>query len=238
LHFSFIGKASTRPATETYDHLQWARFIGAAVLVSLIAASGPGWASVDVDRPLHRRPAQAPAAAAMALLTAPAPVVSAQARPAGPVLGADVDGDGRGDFINPTGGRERSHDNYGFGAFAASRDGGERRHEGVDYVSRPGQAVVEPMSGYVTRLGYAYSDDSGLRSIEITNPALNYVARVLYVSPDVKLGQAVRLGQPLGKAQSLQKKYPGGMTNHVHVQIAPEGRAWVNCEQLIPTVRG
>lgn len=234
---NFIGKAPSRVAHDAFDHLLWARFIGAAVLASLVAA-GPGWASVGASQTAHLVAKAQAAAMPPDRLTAPTPVVAANQPVPGPALGADVDGDGRADFANPTGGRERSHDHYGFGAFDASRDGGERRHEGVDYVSRPGQTVVAPMSGYITHLGYAYSDDPGLRSIEITNPALNYVARVLYVSPDVKLGQAVHLGDALGKAQSLQVKYPDGMTNHVHVQIARKGRAWMNCELLIPAARG
>jgi murein DD-endopeptidase MepM/ murein hydrolase activator NlpD len=150
----------------------------------------------------------------------------------------DVDGDGQSDFMNPTGHAEREHDAYGSGQFGVSRDGGERRHEGVDYVSIVGQAVKAPMSGFVTRVGWAYEGDNALRTVEITNPALHYVARVLYVRPDVTVGQAVAMGQVIGHAQSLQQKYPGGMTNHVHLQIAPKGRAWMDCSRLIPEMRG
>jgi murein DD-endopeptidase MepM/ murein hydrolase activator NlpD len=231
----------SRPCAVTLAHAHdracWSRFIGMALLVTAIGGVGATqtWASVDLGSSLRpRRPAISPAATALKTLTDPAPVVLAAA----PFAGADIDGDGKSDFVNPTGGAERVHDDYGSGAFGSSRDGGERRHEGVDYVSRPGQVVVSPLSGYVARVGFAYSDDSTLRTIEIVNPALKYVAKVLYVSPTVEVGQAVAVGAPVGVAQSLAVRYPGNMTNHVHLQIARQGGPWINAERLIPTARG
>ena len=53
--------------------------------------------------------------------------------------GVDIDHDGAADFMNPTGGEPRGHDAFGSGEFGASRDGGDRHHEGVDYVDTPGQ---------------------------------------------------------------------------------------------------
>lgn len=137
--------------------------------------------------------------------------------------GADVDGDGEADFVNPTGGECRGHDNFGDGQFGASRDGGSRRHEGVDYTAKVGQTVVAPVSGYVTKIGYAYDNDKRLQFVEITNPALNYVARAFYVSPDVAEGQVVQLGQAIGKAVDLQRRYRG-ITNHVHLELIRDNR--------------
>jgi murein DD-endopeptidase MepM/ murein hydrolase activator NlpD len=140
--------------------------------------------------------------------------------------GADVDGDGRPDFANPTGQAPRGHDAYGEGEFGASRDGGARRHEGVDFRADAGQPVAAPISGFVSKIGYAYPGDRSLKFIEITNPALNYAARVFYVDPQVEVGEAVAVGYPIGTARSLQRKYPHGMTNHVHLEIMdrPEHR--------------
>jgi murein DD-endopeptidase MepM/ murein hydrolase activator NlpD len=137
--------------------------------------------------------------------------------------GADIDGDGTADFVNPTGGEARGHDAYGSGEFGASRDGGDRHHEGVDYVDTPGQDVVAPISGYVTKVGYAYEDDRRLRYIEISNPALKYAARVFYVAPTVGEGDTVQLGDVIGEAESLQARY-GGITNHVHLEVLRQGR--------------
>lgn len=145
--------------------------------------------------------------------------------------GRDVDGDGAADFANPTGEAPREHDGYGGGHFGASRDGGSREHAGVDYEAEAGQTVVAPISGYVTKVGYCYGDEPGLRYVEIKNPALNLSARVLYVRADVKVGEAVRLGSPIGRAATLQDRYPG-ITDHVHLEIRDRGRT-VDPERVI-----
>ena len=134
--------------------------------------------------------------------------------------GVDLDGDGRADVADPTGRGPREVDAYGEGRFHASRDGGSRLHEGVDYVAHAGQVVDAPISGYVTKIGYAYPGDEALRFVEIENPALHLQARVFYVDPDVAVGQGVAVGQPIGRAHTLQKKYPGGIIDHVHLEIA------------------
>jgi murein DD-endopeptidase MepM/ murein hydrolase activator NlpD len=134
--------------------------------------------------------------------------------------GVDLDGDGQADVADPTGREPRDVDAYGEGRFHAARDGGVRLHEGVDYVAKAGQVVDAPISGYVTKIGYAYPGDHVLRFVEIENPALHLQARVFYVDPDVSVGQAVAVGQPIGHAHSLQKKYPGGITDHIHLEIA------------------
>jgi hypothetical protein len=138
--------------------------------------------------------------------------------------GADLDGDGQADIANPTGQAPRGEDAYGEGRFHASRDGGEREHEGVDYVATAGQAVAAPISGYVSKIGFAYPDDQTLKFVEIENPALHLTARAFYVDPDVAVGDAVAVGQPIGHAHSLQARYPLGITDHVHLEIAARGR--------------
>lgn len=153
--------------------------------------------------------------AVRARLAAPAP----SAPPKVVWEGADLDQDGAADFVNPTGQAPRETDAYGHGWFGASRDGGTREHEGVDYRADAGQEVVAPISGYVTKIGYAYAGDLDLKFVEITNPALRHVARVFYVDPKVAVGDVVRLGAPIGVAHSLQATYPGGMTDHVHLEI-------------------
>jgi murein DD-endopeptidase MepM/ murein hydrolase activator NlpD len=147
--------------------------------------------------------------------------------------GADVDGDGHADFANPTGQDVRGHDAYGEGEFGVSRDGGSRKHEGVDFKADAGQDVEAPISGYVTKIGYAYPGDQTLKFVEITNPALRYAARVFYVNPTVEVGDSVAIGHPIGTAHSLQKKYPGGMTNHVHLEILDRPEHRINAARMI-----
>jgi murein DD-endopeptidase MepM/ murein hydrolase activator NlpD len=138
--------------------------------------------------------------------------------------GVDLDGDGQPDIANPTGQPPRETDTYGEGRFHASRDGGTRDHEGVDYVATPGQTVVAPISGYVSKIGYAYPDDQTLKFVEIDNPALHLTARVFYIDPAVSVGDTVAVGRPIGQARSLQRRYPLGITDHVHLEIARQGR--------------
>lgn len=186
-----------------------------------------------MERPVARRTGPAPIARLLAEITArpaPPPVMELVWR------GADIDGDGASDFANPTGAAPRGHDVFGDGEFGARRDGGTRAHEGADYVAVAGQAVRAPMSGYVTKIGYAYAGDTSLKFVEITNPALGYAARAFYVSPGVEVGQAVRLGQPIGTIESLQGHYPG-ITDHVHLEILAPGGVRVNAAGLIsPTM--
>ena len=146
--------------------------------------------------------------------------------------GSDIDGDGAPDFANPTGGAPRGHDDFGDGQFGARRDGGAREHEGVDYVAKAGQDVAAPISGYVTKIGYAYAGSSDLKFVEISNPALGYVARAFYVTPGVEVGQTVRLGEVIGRVESLQKHYPG-ITNHVHLEVKQPGGERVDAAELI-----
>jgi len=134
-------------------------------------------------------------------------------------VGADLDGDGQADVANPTGQAPRVADAYGEGRFHASRDGGAREHEGVDYIATAGQTVAAPISGYVSKIGYAYADDQTLRYVEISNPALHIQARAFYVDPSVEVGDTVAIGHPVGRVHSLQRRYPGGIVDHVHLEL-------------------
>jgi hypothetical protein len=147
--------------------------------------------------------------------------------------GADLDGDGQPDIANPTGQAPRSEDVYGDGCFHARRDGGAREHEGVDYVATAGQAVSAPISGYVAKIGLAYPDDPTLKFVEIDNPALHLSARVFYVDPRVEVGDAVAVGRSIGTAHSLQKRYPRGITDHVHLELADIRGRKLDAERLI-----
>ena len=200
----------------------------AALATAVVAASiGIAQAAVQVDKAGGWR--RVPALAAFT--SGPAPErLSLKTRLVWE--GADLDGDGQPDIANPTGRAPRETDAYGEGCFHASRDGGAREHEGVDYVATAGQTVGAPISGYVAKIGFAYPGDQTLRYVEIDNPALHVQARVFYVDPDVAVGDAVAVGRPIGHAHSLQRRYPGGITDHVHLEIAESGRK-VDAQTLI-----
>jgi murein DD-endopeptidase MepM/ murein hydrolase activator NlpD len=146
--------------------------------------------------------------------------------------GADIDGDGQADFANPTGKDLRGCDEFGCGTFGAERDAGGRRHEGADFDASAGQKVDAPISGFVSKIGAAYPGDGRYHYVQITNPALHYEARVFYVDPTVHEGQAIRIGQPIGRAHSLQPRYPG-ITNHVHLEIGRIGGRRLDPERFI-----
>lgn len=171
-------------------------------------------AAVHTSLPLAAAP-PAPAAAMIAPVPARASVPAWE--------GIDLDGDGAPDFANPTGRSPRGEDAFGDGWFHARRDGGSREHEGVDYDAHAGQTVVAPISGYVSKIGYAYPGNATLKYVEIENPALHLEARVFYVDPDVHVGESVALDHPIGHAHTLQHRYPG-ITDHVHLEIDEAGR--------------
>ena len=146
----------------------------------------------------------------------------------------DEDGDGATDYYNPTHGAVRGGDVFGSGDFGASRDGGKRKHEGVDYVIAPGAPVHSPISGEVARLGYAYRGEGGYRIVEIVNSETKVKARVLYVSPTVAVGDVVVAGQEIGAAQDLNARYPG-ITNHEHVELRDRQQQLMDATEELPT---
>lgn len=154
--------------------------------------------------------------------------------PGGAVWAVDEDGDGVIDFANPTHGLIRGVDAYGSGTFGAVRDGGKRKHHGVDYVVAPGDWVEAPIAGTITRYGYAYRRDKDFRYVEIRNEETGMRARVLYVDASVADGAVVAAGEIIGTAQDLAERYPHGITNHVHVELTDQKGALLDPATLLP----
>ncbi len=138
-------------------------------------------------------------------------------------------------FANPTGQAIRQQDNYGFGHYNAPR--GHRSHDGCDYIARPNQMVVAPMSGIVTRISKPYTsgvDADTLSGVEIV-ASNGYQCKVWYLEPEHNIvGKLVIAGlSPIGKAKSLQRRYPNGITNHVHIRIHNENNSSINPTTVI-----
>ena len=207
-----------------------ARLTQIAAVVAVTAAM----TGLIVDASAQVRTGEPGVMATVATAISTAPLFEPRARPV--TLrweGRDVDGDGAADFVNPTGLNMRAVDHYGYGHFGASRDGGVREHKGVDYRATAGQPVKAPISGYVTKIGLAYSGDSHLKFVEIRNPALRYEARVFYIDPDVREGQAVHLGDVIGTMHTLQDKYPEGMTDHVHLEVIDKAGRRIDAAKVL-----
>jgi len=109
----------------------------------------------------------------------------------------------------------RGCDPMGCGTFGASRGG--RTHNGVDVTVTPGQNIVSPISGTVTRFPFPYGDDLSYKGIEIKNS--EYSVKIFYMSATVSANTKVTAGQVIGKAQNIAAKYGNGMTNHVHFEV-------------------
>ncbi len=148
--------------------------------------------------------------------------------------GVDLDGDGRLDLARPVDHPVRGVDAYGSGAYGAVRDGGRRRHQGVDLIATPGEPVRAPIAGVVTRVGAAYAGQDRLRFVEIANAQTRYTARVLYVGATVALGSHVDAGDLIGSAQDLTVRYALGITNHVHVELVSNRMGHLDPTMLLP----
>lgn len=172
-------------------------------------------------------PTQAEAAAQPTSLATAAPTL---------IWTIDHDGDGVADFSNPTHGGVRGVDAFGSGVFGAVRDAGKRRHQGVDYVAAAGAAVRAPITGRVSRLGYAYRGNTALRFVEIVNPDTKFSARVLYVAPSVAIGDDIVAGEEIGVTQDISARYPG-ITNHVHVELRDANRRLIDATDQLPAAR-
>lgn len=109
----------------------------------------------------------------------------------------------------------RGRDNQGAGYYRASR--GSRKHNGVDFITNPHQAITAFIGGTVTKLGYAYADDLSYRYIELRLHNGHH-CRYFYVAPSCKVGDAIADGGTIGYSQDLRTRYPG-ITPHYHFEV-------------------
>ncbi len=120
-------------------------------------------------------------------------------------------------------------DALGDGEYGSNR--GTRKHRGIDYAVLPGDKVLSPVSGTITKIGYCYGDDLSYRYIQVTNKRNGdtYDHRLFYVRPLGKyglIGSTVHSGDPIGLAQDISERYSTDqlvMTPHVHYEIKKNG---------------
>ncbi len=120
--------------------------------------------------------------------------------------------------------KQRGIDDWGDGSFGAPR--GDRTHKGIDYAADPGDEILAPIPGAVTKLGYPYaprpSDRITYRYVEITDYS-GRRHRVFYIEPTVNIEQHVNLGTIIGISQDIAGKYHrddrNSMINHCHYEI-------------------
>jgi len=119
----------------------------------------------------------------------------------------------------------RGADSWGDGSFGASRGGGKRSHKGIDYCADPGDEILSPATGSVTKLGYPYapkpSDKTTYRYVEITDYS-GFRHRVFYIKPVVGMDRHIKEGEIIGIQQDIAEKYSTPhkvMKNHCHYEI-------------------
>lgn len=125
----------------------------------------------------------------------------------------------------------RRRDKKGDGAFGASR--GARPHLGRDFLFDDGASVPSLINGTVIQIGYPYDDDRSYRLISVLSIDSNVLLRIYYVKPQVRIGDTVQIGDIVGTAQDIAKRYggaEGGMGNHVHYELLVDPLVFVKEE--------
>ncbi len=132
-------------------------------------------------------------------------------------------------MISPTGKGVRGTDNWGSGAFGASR--GERTHKGADYICEPGQSVVAPCTGFIVREARPYADRP-YSGVLIADGVMTI--KLFYFSPfEHLIGKGVEQGQAIGIAQDISAPGYAGMTPHIHMEIQGADGAPLDPEKLV-----
>lgn len=113
------------------------------------------------------------------------------------------------------------NDTQGQGSFGAIRSG--HKHQGIDLVCSPGEAVFSPVDGVVTRKFFVYSGDTNFMGCEIQGDD-GEAFKLMYVSPIASLiGKRVKAGQQIATAQDISKKWGASMIPHVHLEMRVNG---------------
>ena len=143
----------------------------------------------------------------------------------------------------------RGRDGYGEGHFGAGRKDKWNNplppHKGGDVVTTPGETIKSPVAGTVLESFDPYRTDpekqGKLSAVRIKTDD-GHIVEVLYVNPetaDLKRGDKVEIGTPIGTAQDITKVYPpkkeGVMTNHVDIRIKDKNGVY---RDPTPHIRG
>lgn len=114
------------------------------------------------------------------------------------------------------------------GAYHAARStaGRPRFHEGIDFLTVPGQEILAPKTCWYERSADPYDDKKdAILSGMVLRFMDNSKMKILYVKPDpsINVGASLVKGAVIGHAQSLQHLYEG-IQNHIHVEwYTPSG---------------
>lgn len=118
--------------------------------------------------------------------------------------------------------RMRGTDGAGSGEYGASRDGGNRTHNGIDILATPDALVYAPYDSLIVSRSKPYS--SGPLSNTLSGAKLRSSFgefKIFYFAPFPNLiGKRVIAGEPIGTVQDVTLRYPNqGMQPHLHIEL-------------------
>lgn len=120
------------------------------------------------------------------------------------------------------------NDAAGEGRFGSSRDGGKRRHKGVDIECKRGETVYSPITGVLTKIGRVYKDDAKYLALTFVGVEeyLGLTVKLFYVShiDSHNVNNKVVKGTPIGICQAISEKHGAPMKDHVHVECIVDQR--------------
>ena len=117
----------------------------------------------------------------------------------------------------------RTNDRWGSGYFRATRDGGKRKHLGLDIKAKGGVILLSPIGGTLKKPSIPYGEDDRFSGtvIEGTGPWAGYEVTIFYLDAYPLL--EVKAGEPIGIVQDLTAKFPG-IHNHVHNEVRKDNK--------------
>ena len=129
-------------------------------------------------------------------------------------------------IISPTGKGVR-YDGFGSGDYNARRkrsDGSRYRHQGTDYICKPGQRIYAPATAIFKRISYPYASSQEYIGGVFKGKDFDY--KMFYFICTIEPGTEVKQGEVIGCAQNISKKYGldafgNSMVAHVHLEINP-----------------
>ena len=108
--------------------------------------------------------------------------------------------------------------------FTQARANGTRPHDAIDIMAPAGTPVVAAAAGTLEKL---FTSEAGGLTIYIRSPARSYetyYAHLQGYAPGLREGQAIQVGQPLGRVGSTGNASPDGPHLHFSVErVAPDG---------------
>ncbi|WP_394749525.1 peptidoglycan DD-metalloendopeptidase family protein [Spongiimicrobium salis] len=116
----------------------------------------------------------------------------------------------------------RGNDPTGHGYYGAKR--GNRKHKGLDLCAEPGNIVLSPINGIVTKIGTVYKHTSKFKYIQVTGDV--YKVRLMYAklkTPGIKLNSRVFEGMEIGIVQDIAGFWGSKMKNHLHMEVYKHG---------------